>query len=82
MVAVKGRCGVQIVRLSDEWTARPELTAAMWDFARKKLRGHFGFWIADFGLGIWRHLVFNPKSKIENLKSPDFEHRIPEWSYH
>jgi hypothetical protein len=27
-------------------------------------------------------LVFNPKSKIENLKSPDFEHRIPRWSHH
>ena len=26
-------------------------------------RGHFGFWIADFGLGI---SIRNPKSKIQN----------------
>ncbi len=29
------------------------------------LASYFGFWIADFGFGIARHLVLNPKSKIQ-----------------
>jgi hypothetical protein len=47
----------------------------MWDFVRKKAGGS-GFWIADFGLGIWRSLVLNPKSKIENRRKRAFFRHI------
>jgi len=49
----------------------------------RPIADHFGFWIADFGLGISIQnpkskiqnrpiSIQNPKSKIENRKSPDF----------